>query len=96
MNQLNSKKDESDIYWSKLFNRIERAVGWFFFVTGLIILVSYTLYQFALLLFRDSQISLFIKIGLFSVIMGGVILLFSVIRERIVLSKKDKYSEIQQ
>lgn len=95
MNQLNSKKDESDIYWSKLFNRIERAVGWFFFVTGLIILVSYTLYQFALLLFRDSQISLFIKIGLFSVIMGGVILLFSVIRERIVLSKKDKYSEIQ-
>lgn len=96
MNQQKSTDNETDIYWSKLFNRIERAVGWFFFVTGLIILVSYVLYQLVLLLFKDSQMSLFIKVGIFFIIIGFVILLVSIIREKIVLAKQDKYSEIEQ
>lgn len=96
MNQNKYNKDESDIYWSKIFNRIERAVGWFFFVTGLIILVSYVLYQFVLMLFEDSHLSLFIKTGIFFIMIGFVVLLFSIIREKIILSRKDKYSEIEQ
>lgn len=96
MIQQKPSNNESDIYWSKLFNRVERAVGWFFFVTGLIILVSYTLYQFVLVLFKNSHINLFIRLGLFFIILGAVILLFSVIRERIVLSRKDKYTEVKQ
>lgn len=96
MTNQNAQNNQTDIYWSKLFNRIERAVGWFFFVTGLIILVAYTLYEFVMKLLESTKLSLFVKAGIFFVIIGFVILLFSVIRERIVLSKKDKYREIEQ
>lgn len=95
MSETNSN-NRSDIYWDKLFNRIERAVGWFFFVTGLIILVSFVLYQFVMTLIKDAQISVILKIGILSVILGFVILVFSIIREKIVLSKKDKYTEVNQ
>lgn len=96
MNQQTPQKNESDIYWNKFFNRIERAVGWFFFVSGFLLLISYSLYQIVIVLLKNSQISLLIRLGLFFIILGAVILLFSVIRERIVLSRKDKYSEVQQ
>jgi hypothetical protein len=95
MSETNSN-NRSDIYWDKLFNRIERAVGWFFFVTGLIILVTFVLYQFVITLIKDAQISVILKIGILSVILGFVILVFSIIREKIVLSKKDKYTEVNQ
>lgn len=96
MNQQNFTQNESDLYWNKFFNRLERAVGWFFLVTGLIIFVSYFLYEFILLLFRDSQLNLVLKVGLFFIILGFVILIISVIREKIILSRKDKYSEVKQ
>lgn len=95
MSETNSN-NRSDIYWDKLFNRIERAVGWFFFVTGLIILVTFVLYQFVITLIKDAQISVILKFGILSVILGFVILVFSIIREKIVLSKKDKYTEVNQ
>jgi len=95
MSETNSN-NRSDIYWDKLFNRIERAVGWFFFVTGLIIFVTFVLYQFVITLIKDAQISLILKFGILSVILGFVILVFSIIREKIVLSKKDKYTEVKQ
>ncbi len=96
MNQKNSSQTETDIYWNKLFNRIERALGWFFFVTGLIILVSYILYEIVLLLFRDTQLNLVLKFGLIFIIIGFVILIISVIREKMFISKKDKYTEVKQ
>lgn len=96
MADQNSSNIQTNIYWSKLFNRVERALGWFFFVTGLVILISYALYELVLSLFENTQLSLFVKVGIFFIIIGFVILLISIIRERIVLSKKDKYSEVEQ
>lgn len=91
-----SGQKDHDLYWSKFLNRLERVAGWFLFVTGILMLVSYGLFQFILFLFKDTQMSLFVKAGIFLTVVGFVLLLFSVIRERISLRKKDKYSEIEQ
>lgn len=91
-----SNQTDFDLYWSKFLNRLERVVGWFLFITGILILISYGLFQFILLLLKDTQLSLFVKAGIFLTVVGFVLLLFSVIRERLTLRKKDKYTEVNQ
>ncbi|MEJ5306454.1 MAG: hypothetical protein WHV63_10990 [Ignavibacteria bacterium] len=92
----NSNQNNYDLYWSKFLNRLERVVGWFLFITGILILVSYGLYQFIMVLLKDTQLSLLVKAGIFLTVVGFVLLLFSVVRERLTLRKKDKYSEVNQ
>lgn len=89
-------ESQEEIYFYKFLNKIERAVGWFFFVTGLIILASYGLYEFVLALLRDTQLNIVFKVGIFFVIIGFVILLFSIIREKIILSRTDKYRKVEK
>ncbi|MCX8056858.1 MAG: hypothetical protein N3F03_04525 [Ignavibacteria bacterium] len=96
MEREKNSNESSELKWNKLFNKIERALGWFFFVTGFIIIVSYTLYELLINLLKDTQLSWFVKTGIFFVIIGTVILLFSIIRERIFLSRSDKYKEINE
>jgi len=91
-----SDQKDYDLYWSKFLNRFERVIGWFLFITGILILITYGLYQFILFLFKDTQLSLFVKAGIFLSVLGFVLLLFSVIRERLTLRKKDKYTEVDQ
>jgi len=45
-----SDQKDYDLYWSKFLNRLERVIGWFLFVTGILILITYGLYQFILFL----------------------------------------------
>ncbi|NPV12543.1 MAG: hypothetical protein HPY57_12220 [Ignavibacteria bacterium] len=92
----NSNQNDYNLYWSKFLNRLERVVGWFLFITGILILVSYGLYQFIMILLKDTQLSLLVKAGIFLTVIGFVLLLFSVIRERLTLRKGDKYSEVNQ
>ncbi|MGB9665671.1 MAG: hypothetical protein ACPL25_12250 [Ignavibacteria bacterium] len=92
----NSNQRDYDLYWNKFLNRLERVVGWFLFVTGILILISYGLFQFIILLLKDTQLSLFVKSGIFLTVAGFVLLLFSVIRERLTLRRKDKYTEVNQ
>lgn len=91
-----SNQSDYDLYWSKFLNRLERVLGWFLFITGILILISYGLFQFILLLLKDTQLSLFVKAGIFLTVAGFVLLLFSVIRERLTLRKKDKYTGVNQ
>lgn len=96
MENKNIPESQEEIYFYKFFSKIERAVGWFFFITGLIILISYGLYEFVLALLRDSQLNIVFKVGIFFVIIGFLILLFSIIREKIILSRTDKYRKVEK
>ncbi len=95
---MESKKQQSEnaeIYWSKLLNRIERSVGWFMLITGLIILIVYALYKFLLVLLSDMQVDFVIRVSLFLILFGLVVLIFSVIREKITLNRQERYKEVE-
>lgn len=95
MDSKNSQSDSAEIYWSKIINRLERSVGWFMLITGCIILVVYALYKFLLILLSDLQIDFIIKVSLFLILFGLVILIFSVIREKITVNRQERYKEVQ-
>jgi len=80
-------------YWKILYNRIERGIGWVFFSIGAIILLTYGIIEWIQSVLKDVELPIFAKIGIFALVFGFVILLISVLRERIFISRRDKYSK---
>ncbi len=83
-------------YWSGIYNRIERAVGWILLSVGTIILMAYGLYMAFEKFFTDPSISIVQKIGVGALGLGIIVLLVSIIRERIFAAKHERYSQVER
>jgi len=83
---------ELERYWSRVYNRLERGVGWILVSLGSIILLSWGALEIIQEMFRDSEITLVVRIGVVSLVVGIVVLFVSVFRERLSVRKSDKYS----
>lgn len=81
-------KEVWDKYWSRIYNRLERSAGWMIFVLGIIVWVAWGVYCFV----TNPAIKAVEKVIVAAPIIGVLILLISVIRERVYKSKFDKYS----
>lgn len=81
-------KEVWDDYWSRVYNRLERGAGWMVFVLGIIVWAAWGVYCFV----KDPTIEAVEKVVVAAPIIGILILLISVIRERVYKSKFDKYS----
>jgi len=82
-------------YWHGIYNKIERGIGWMFLSIGAIILLIYGGWILFEKFFNDPTISLTAKIGIGAAIIGLIILLVSIIRERIFSKKHDRYDEVE-
>jgi predicted anti-sigma-YlaC factor YlaD len=83
-------------YWSGIYNRIERGVGWIVFSVAAIILTIYGGYKLIEEMIKDPNIETMLKIGLLVLIAGLAILFVSVLRERLYFWKKDRYKDIRR
>jgi hypothetical protein len=79
-------------YWSGVYNRLERGIGWILFSVGAIVALSYGGFKLVEEMIADPDIALVLKIGVVALIFGTVILFVSLLRERLSLRKSDKYS----
>ena len=85
--------DELQRYWAGVYNRMERNVGWILLSAGAIITLCYGAFTLVEHLVRDPAVSVALKIGVCALIAGVVILFVSLVRERLVLRKVDRYSK---
>jgi predicted anti-sigma-YlaC factor YlaD len=83
-------------YWKGVYRRIERGAGWIFLSLGAIILLAFGAYQFLKEFLGDPTISLIAKIGVSTCVLGVIILLVSIIRERLFLYKTERYKEVER
>lgn len=83
-------------YWKGVYRRMERGAGWIFLSIGVVILLSFGAYQFFKQLFADPNISLIVKVGVSTGALGAIILLVSIIRERLFRYKTDRYKEVER
>jgi predicted anti-sigma-YlaC factor YlaD len=82
-------------YWSSVYNRLERRIGWILISLGAILLTSYALYWLVLELV-ESSVPVVVQIGVAALIVGVCTLLVSVLRERLFFFKSDKYERIKR
>jgi predicted anti-sigma-YlaC factor YlaD len=85
-----------EIYWSHIYNRLERRVGWVLLSLGSILLTSYGLYYVVARLLLQGDIPLVVRIGVVALVVGLCTLVVSVLRERIFIAKSDKYERIKR
>jgi len=80
-----------DGYWKGVYRRIERGSGWFFLSAGLIILLAFGAYH----LFADFLLNpmepIIVRLGVAIAILGTIILLVSIGRERYFARCHDRY-----
>ena len=90
-------KEPSDIelaqYWSSVYNRLERGIGWILFSVGAIIVLCYGGFKLVEEIIKDPEIVPLFKVGIVALVFGVAILLVSVLRERLRVRKVDKYSK---
>ena len=84
------------VYWSSVYNRLERGVGWILLSIGSIILLLFGGFKAVEGIIRDPGIPFLLKSGILLAMAGGVVLLVSVIRERLYVRSRERYKEIEK
>jgi predicted anti-sigma-YlaC factor YlaD len=83
-------------YSEAVYNRIERGIGWILLSIGAMIVLFFAGYSMVRGLIQDPTIPLIVKAGILAGLGGIVILLVSVVRERLFVSKRERYKEIEK
>ncbi|MCP4411466.1 MAG: zf-HC2 domain-containing protein [Gammaproteobacteria bacterium] len=64
--------------------------GWIMLIIGYVMLAGYAIVKFLI----DNQLNTFEKIATFLLGLGGLLLFYSVLRQRLIALKTDKYKDI--
>jgi len=83
-------------YWTSIYNRIERGIGWILFSVAAILLMIYGGFKAIEEIIRDATIGLILKCGLLALIAGLAVLFVSVLRERLYFWKRDRYKDVRR
>lgn len=83
-------------YWSSVYSRLERGVAWIFFTIGAVVLISWGVWNAVKEVFRSSDAPWFVEVGTLCLIVGTVILLVSVIREKLFVNRRNPYKDVHQ
>ncbi len=83
-----------DDYWQHVYNRIERGIGWIFFSLGFIVVLSFLGYELFKEFFLNQREPLILRIGVGFLLFGFIVIFVSVLREKLMVRKHDKYRRI--
>lgn len=78
-------------YWSRVYNRIERALGAVLLAVSAAALLIFAGFKLVEGLIKDPSLALSLKVAILAGIAGFVLLLVSVARERWYFWKRDRY-----
>jgi len=83
-------------YWTSVYNRAERGLGWVLVSVGAIVLLGYGVWRSVSSLLENSAVPWPIKLAIFAVGLGLVVLAVSVAREKFFSWRRDPYKEIER
>jgi uncharacterized membrane protein (DUF485 family) len=86
-------EDSRAVYWHSIYNRLERGLGWIFLSLGFILLLGFGAFMLIRELITNPTVSIVLKIGVCTLLLGFIVLLVSVLKERLFVRKYDKYSK---
>jgi len=85
-----------DDYWEHIYNRIERGISWILISLGVIVVGSFLVWQIIESIIVDQNIHVVLKAGILILLAGMVILIVSILREKLMVRKVDKYREVER
>ena len=82
-----------DGFRDKVYNRGERGLGWLLLIIGVAVVGGYGLLRLAVVLLA-AAIPVVVRLGVFIAGAGLLVLLVSVLRERLFTRKRDRYDDV--
>lgn len=92
----NPTKEFWDEYWLNIYNKLERKLAWVLISIGAVLLLGFSAYEAISELLKDTAAPPVVKFGLLTLVIGFIVLIVSLLRERVFSVKRDKYKEIQR
>jgi len=80
-------------YWSGVYRRTERALAWILLSVGLMVVCAFAAYMGLSEFYADAEVSLTLKIGVSAAVLGGIIMIVSILRERVFARKHERYEK---
>jgi len=99
MKTMELKKPKPEVwkvYSDSVYNRLERRIGWILFSVGAMILLFFGGYKMVESIIKDTTTPLLIKVGILAIMGGFVVLLISVLRERLFVRQRERYKEVEK
>lgn len=99
LNKMKLKNPSAEVwdkYWLGVYNKVERGIAWIAVSVGVLILIIYGSIEAVENFLADTQTPGIVKFGISALVIGGLILLFSLIREKLFTGTRDKYKEVQR
>jgi ferric-dicitrate binding protein FerR (iron transport regulator) len=93
MTLQNPPEEVWDRYWGSVYTRAERGVAWVLISAGAIVLAAYWLWEAVRALLADASMPAFIRVAILALGLGLVILLVSVLREKLFVHRRDPYEK---
>lgn len=85
-----------DGYWTSVYSRTERGLGWILVSFGVIVVGGWAAWIWVGELLADTTMPLIVRLGMIAMFTGVVILAVSVVRHRINVLRTDPYKDIQR
>ncbi len=83
-------------YWTSVYSRLERGIGWILFSLGAIVLLSYGAWSGVKEVIADATMPWFVKVSLLALTVGTVVLLVSVVREKLFVGRRERYKDVER
>jgi len=83
-----------EAFWNSSYNRRERSLGWLLMSLGLAVIIGWLGLQVAVSFWATTVITIWLKVCIVAMIAGGVLIVSSVVRERIFARKHSRYKDV--
>ena len=83
-------------YWNDIYNKLERGLGWIFISISAIIMLGFGAWEIFDKFLMNGAIPILLRFGVGAGLIGLIILLVSVLRERLFARKHERYEEVER
>jgi predicted anti-sigma-YlaC factor YlaD len=87
---------EWELYWGRVYNRLERGAGWVLLSVGAVVILSFGAFKAFEGLWNDHSLPLVVRLGIGCALLGFVVLFVSVARERLYAWARDPYRRVKR
>lgn len=81
-------------FWDSIYNRSERSLGWILLILGMALIGGYAIWELFSVLWAADNLPLYVRGGIFILMAGVVVMLVSVVRERIHKRSRTRYKDV--
>jgi hypothetical protein len=85
-----------DRYWTAVYNRVERGIGWILVSVGVVVVGIYGVWKWVEAIWGETGLPLFVRLAILTLAAGLLVLAVSVVREKFFTYRRDPYKEIQR